>query len=112
MHFEWTYFFLMCIRIARISESVLCFDKFNSLYTHLDYVYCCPLGPLTSFLDSDGDLSKAPKFSAYSSDDGRKSPGLSRSADSSNRRPLQHTTTGGRPHHGAKFSETELKILR
>ena len=64
-------------------------------------------GPLTSFLDSDGDLSKAPKFTAYSGD---KPPSLSRSADSLGRH--QQATSGGKPHKGARFSDLELKILR
>ena len=69
------------------------------------------LGPLTSFLDSDGDLSKAPQFSAYSSE-GDRSPGLSSSTDSLGNKRHQ-ATPGTKPHNkGAKFSNAELKILR
>lgn len=61
-------------------------------------------GPLTSFLDSDGDLSKAAKFTAYSS---------GRSPDLSHGRDGQHPPSlGKKEHKGAKFTDTELKILR
>ena len=69
-----------------------------------------PPGPLTSFLDSDGDLSRAPQYTAYG--EGGRSPGrLSRSVESlgSNSR---HQLSGGKPHKGAKFTDLELKILR
>lgn len=78
--------------------------------THMVLMFLPPPGPLTSFLDSDGDLSRAPQFTAYS--EGDKSPGssrLSRSVDSSS---SHHQLSGGKPHKGAKFTDRELKILR
>lgn len=67
------------------------------------------VGPLTSFLDSDGDLSKTPQFSAYSSG-GDKSPGLSRSTDSLRNKGCQ--SAPAKPQKGTRFSDAELKILR
>jgi calpain-7 len=68
------------------------------------------IGPLTSFLDADPDLTKAPQFTAYSSSEpsgGGASPKPRPSAT-----PTPTGTSGGRRPKGGRFTDTELKVLR
>ena len=66
-------------------------------------------GPLTSFLDADPDLTKAPQFTAYSSSEPSGGGAPPKPRPSATPTPA---ITGGHRRKGGHFTDTELKVLR
>ena len=75
---------------------------YTYMYAHSHSLF---LGPLTSFLDADPDLTKAPQFTAYSSNEASSKPRPQAT-------PTSSVGSGSRRPKGARFTDAEMKVLR
>ena len=84
------------------------------MHTAIHLLFPIPLciGPLTSFLDADPDLTKPPQFTAYSSTNDEASGGGASPKPRPHATPTPGGGTGSRRPKGAHFTDTEIKVLR